>query len=47
MDPDRQPPHVQAWQTVLNEAWPDPMSFRDHPGIPVTVRIQWGQDGEP
>jgi hypothetical protein len=40
MDPDRQPPHVRAWQTVVNEAWPDdPMAFRDHPGILVTVRI--------
>jgi hypothetical protein len=47
MDPDRQPEHVRAWQIVLNEVWPaNPASFRDHPGIPVRVRIQWGRDGE-
>jgi hypothetical protein len=47
MDRDRQPEHVRKWQTVLNACWPDdPASFRDHPGIPVTVRIQWGRDGE-
>jgi hypothetical protein len=47
MGRDRQPPHVRAWQTVLNEVWPEnPMAFSDHPGIPVTVRIRWGRDGE-
>lgn len=43
-----QPPHVQRWQSVLNEHWPtQPLQFKDRPpGIAVRARVQWERDGE-
>jgi hypothetical protein len=45
---DRQPEHVERWQTVLNQHWPtSPVSIKDRDrSIPVRARIVWARDGE-
>lgn len=43
----RQPPHVRAWQRILNDAIPiGAESYKRHQPIPVLVRVVWEDDGE-
>lgn len=40
---------TEHWQDVLNESWPPAdvaRKLQDREGIPVTVRVVFGRDGE-